>query len=125
MLGAEKVLDCPGWMSPVLNPPLVAVRVWATWSLLVTVTVAPGATVVLLGEKAKFWMAMVWEWEADPPDADDEHAAKEITIPRRATMVALCMTRDLPGPGEGPMSADASSSVFIDQCSMPTAIWMA
>lgn len=58
MFGAVKVLDRPGAMSPVLNFPSMAVTVWATWSWLVTVTVAPGATVTALGEKEKSLMVM-------------------------------------------------------------------
>ena len=57
-------------MSPVSNFPSTAVMVWATWSLLVTVTLAPGATVTVLGEKAKFLMVMaVVPAGAAPPDA--------------------------------------------------------
>jgi hypothetical protein len=41
----------------------LAVTVWATESLLVTVTFSPGVTVTLAGEKLKFWIVMV----ADPP----------------------------------------------------------
>ena len=40
-----------------------------TWSLLVTVTVAPGATVTVVGEKAKLWMVI--ESELEPPPLED------------------------------------------------------
>ncbi len=43
-------------MSPVLNWPPVAVSVWVTESLLVTVTVEPGATDAVMGENMKFEM---------------------------------------------------------------------
>ena len=55
------VLDCPGPMSPVENPPVMAETVWDTWSSLVTVTAVPAATLIVGGEKAKFLMVMVWE----------------------------------------------------------------
>jgi hypothetical protein len=42
----------------VSNPALDEVTVWATWSLLVTVTVAPGDTVMEPGENEKFLMVM-------------------------------------------------------------------
>ena len=94
MLGAVNVLDCPAWMSPVSNAPALLVKVWVTLSSLVTVTTVPGATVVLLGEKAKFLMVMAWP----PPPADDpdpvwveleavlppdEHAASTMAAPTR------------------------------------------
>ena len=86
------------------NFPSVAVTVWATWSWLAMVTVAPGATVIDVGEKEKFWMVMVSASDAvpvvpvvpvvvlgadEPPPVDDglalppdEQAAKVSATPK-------------------------------------------
>jgi hypothetical protein len=91
-------------MSPVLKFPLVDVMVWATWSWLVTVTVAPGATVMVLGAKEKFLIVMAsFELEADvAPDIvvgvdaalvvgvvlpELEHAASTSAVATRTPMV--------------------------------------
>jgi hypothetical protein len=66
-------------MSPVSKPPDLLVRVWATLSSLVTVTDAPGATVRLLGEKAKFLMVMAWP--APPGDPDPGWVELEVVLP--------------------------------------------
>lgn len=86
-------------MLPVLNPPLDEVTVWATWSLLVTVTFVPGATVMALGVKAKLEMVMasvlvavaelgaLVDWlEALP---DDEHA---VSVAAAATVTSAVAT---------------------------------
>src|SRR5580692_4971782 len=84
-------------MSPVANPPVFPVRVWATWSLLVTVTLVPAVTVSVPGEKAKFLMVMVCEPPVSPP-ADpledegvlpDEQAATASATPSTTTAAVL------------------------------------
>ena len=57
-MGAVNVLVWPGPMSPVSNWPPVAVSVCVTESLLVTLTVEPGATVAGMGENMKLEMVM-------------------------------------------------------------------
>jgi hypothetical protein len=95
LIGAVNVLDWPVAMSPVLNPPVLLVMVCATWSSLVTVTVAPGATVTVWGAKAKFLMVMACELLGFPPEGPeppegalvpDEHAAKQMALPNTATI---------------------------------------
>lgn len=56
--GAVRCTVLPGAISPVLNALFRAVKVWSTLSSLVTVMVAPGATVNVSGWKAKFLMTM-------------------------------------------------------------------
>jgi hypothetical protein len=86
------VFEAPGSMSPVSNPPVALVMVCATWSLLATVTVDPGATVTTLGEKAKLWMVMDGEpdglvfVEVAGPPAFDEQAANTRATPRSAAV---------------------------------------
>lgn len=58
MDGAVRCTVSPGAISPVLNALFRAVKVWSTLSSLVTVMVAPGATVNVSGWKAKFLMTM-------------------------------------------------------------------
>jgi hypothetical protein len=50
--GAVKVLEAPGRMSPVSKAPPLAVSVWVTESVFVTVTFVPGFTVSVTGVKA-------------------------------------------------------------------------
>ena len=72
--GAVNVFVWPGPMSPVLNCPPVAVNVCVTESLLVTLTVEPGATDALMGENMKFEMVTdlvaVAALALDPDDPD-------------------------------------------------------
>ncbi len=56
--GAVNVTDHPGWMSPVLNPPVDEETVWSTWSRFTTVTVCPGRTVCVVGMNMKFEMTI-------------------------------------------------------------------
>ncbi len=84
-------------MSPVLKPPSLEVKVWTTWSSLVTVTVAPGFTVMVPGEKAKLWMVIESvarpvvdgeldaEWVVGLLVEDAEHAARVNAIPAKIT----------------------------------------
>lgn len=58
----------PGATSPVSNFLVVDVIVWATESLLATVTVAPGDTRRVAGEKVKFLMVMVVAEAPAPPE---------------------------------------------------------
>jgi len=102
-------LDWPGCTSPVLKAFDLPVTVWATLSLLVTVTVAPGDTVRDAGEKAKFWMVMeddAWP-EVLPPAAvvgvldPEEHAARQRAVPRSATATNR---RAAVGDGDRPLT---------------------
>jgi hypothetical protein len=40
----------------------MALTVWGSWSLLVQVMVLPALTVTVVGENAKFWIAMLLVW---------------------------------------------------------------
>src|SRR5271156_1070357 len=64
-------------MSPVSNLPPVAVRVCATESLLVTVTVEPGATETLMGENMKFEIVMALDDFAPADDDPDDEPLEE------------------------------------------------
>jgi hypothetical protein len=48
-------------MLPVLNAPPIAVSVWITVSLFVTLMVAPGVTVNFIGENIKFEILMEYD----------------------------------------------------------------
>src|SRR5579871_2092965 len=55
--GAVNVADAPASMSPVFHSPLSAVLVWVVVSMFLTVTVAPGFTVIDVN--LKFWIVIV------------------------------------------------------------------
>ena len=65
-------------MSPVSNCPPVAVSVWVTESLLVTLTVAPGATLAAIGceHEVRDRDGEVCVAEPDEPDEPDELGAR-------------------------------------------------
>src|ERR1700678_2458831 len=63
-------------MSPVLNWPPVAVSVCVTESLLVTLTVEPGATAACMGENMKFEMVIDFV-DAAAPDPLEELGLNE------------------------------------------------
>jgi hypothetical protein len=110
-----------------------------TWSLLVTVTVAPGSTVTVAGEKAKLWMVIESELAAPPLDdvlvaaleevGDEalpppvEHAARATAIPTRITAtIGLIRPKCLWTGDRVPAVARLSS--LIGECSMPVGGWM-
>jgi hypothetical protein len=55
-------------MSPVLNWPPIAVKVWVVESLLVTLIVVPGDTVSFMGENMKFEMVIAVPLADEPDD---------------------------------------------------------
>jgi hypothetical protein len=83
LIGARNVVVAFALMSPVLNAPLLepsAVTVWATWSLLWTVTVVPGATVNEDGRKVKASMSIVVAPDAGVLDDPAAGATVEVAV---------------------------------------------
>jgi hypothetical protein len=116
-MGAANVTVLFEPMSPVLNFLSLAVTVWSTESLFITVTFSPGLTVIVDGEKEKFWIVMA----ADPlgvveplPDPD----------PLGAVVVAGL---EVDGPAlqavpttARPMSATAMAAVLCAWANLPS-----
>jgi len=127
-------------MSPVLKPPLDDVTVWATWSLLVTVTVAPGATVRVLGAKAKFLMVMAWApVVVEEPDAvvgvvgaavvgvllpELEHAARSRAPPSSVADSSTRVRRRRDERVDGWSVVSGRVAWVITLRSVPTPLWM-
>jgi len=130
-MGAVNVFVWSPLMSPVLNWPPVAVRVWVTESLLVTLTVAPGSTDASMGENMKFEMVMevVAVAAPDPPVEDDVDGADEPDPPppphadssRAAAMTVTAAPLRM--PRIGPRTAQTAMEVGLNASGVPDDVW--
>lgn len=103
-------------MSPVLNALFRAVKVWSTLSSLVTVMVAPGATVKLSGWKAKFLMTMCMEAAGVFVEDAPELAAEALALAGAVLRTAEPVVDDVLEQAASPTAPTKTSAVVAARC---------